>query len=200
MKNYFLLLVLVAVILAFGGVIYWQYKNMSTRNTELPVKSAWQTYENTKFGYSIDYPVDWTFREFPDTRTGAGFRPSNSPDEIASECIDVDERGTAENEYNTPFDEYVKRAAIIETQDCEKLNSIRSVTTTVGLVGYETTWVYKTMDGQEKVSLPIAYFENKKTVQEENGQLKYKTVQITLNNEDCEGTYNQILPTLKILE
>jgi hypothetical protein len=164
------------------------------------VKPDWQTYGNTKFSYSIDYPRDWTFREFPDTQTGAGFRPLNGPEEIASECITIDERGTAGNEYSTPFDEYVKRAAIVEIQGYEKLNSIRSVTTTVGLVGYETTWVYRAMDGQEKVSLPITYFENEKTIQTGNGQLKYKTVQITLNNEDCEGTYNQMLSTLKLLE
>lgn len=164
------------------------------------VKPDWQTYKNTKFGYSVDYPGDWTFREFPDTQTGAGFRPLNSPEEIASECITVDERGTAGNEYNTSFDEYVKRAAIVEIQGYEKLNSITSVTATAGLVGYETTWIYRAIDGQEKNSLPITYFENEKTVQSENGQLRYKTVQITLNNEDCEGTYSQMLSTLKLSE
>jgi len=46
--------------------------------------------------------------------------------------------------------------------------------------------------------LPIAYFENKKIVQTENGQLKYKTVQIVLNSEGCEEIYNQMLPTLKL--
>jgi len=164
------------------------------------VKPDRQTYANVKFGYSIDYPSNWTFREFPDTQTGAGFRPLNSPEEIASECVTVDERGTAANEYNTPLDEYAKKAAIVEIQGYEKLNSIKSVTTTAGLIGYETTWIYGTINGQEKVSLPIVYFENEKTVQAGNGQLKYKTVQITLNNQDCEGTYNQMLPTLKLLK
>lgn len=159
-------------------------------------KPDWQTYVNTKFGYSINYPGNWTFREFPDTQTGAGFRPLDSPDEIASECVTVDERGTAANEYNTPLDEYAKKAAIVEIQDYEKLNSIATVTTTAGSVGYETTWLYRTMTGQEKVSLPIAYFENDR----QDNQLKYKTVQITLNSEDCEGTYGQMLPTLKLLK
>jgi hypothetical protein len=162
------------------------------------VKPDWQTYENAKFGYSVDYPSSWTFREFPDTQTGAGFRPLSSPDDIASECVAADARGTAENEYNTPFDEYVKRAAVVEIQNYEKLNSIEPVTTTSGLVGYKTTWIYRTFSGQEKISLPITYFENEKIVQAGNGQLKYKTVQITLNNEDCEETYNQMLSTLKL--
>jgi len=163
------------------------------------VKPTWQSYENKKFGYSINYPSNWTLREFPDTQTGAGLRPLNTPDEIASECINVDARGTAENEYNTPFNEYVKKAAIIEIQNYEKLNSIESITTTSGLAGYETTWIYKTVDGQEKISLPITYFDNKKTVQMQNGQLNYKTVQIILNNSDCEGVYNQMLATFKLL-
>jgi hypothetical protein len=204
MKKTLLSLTLIVLILALGGVIYWQYKNTATRNAPSVSpqnKTAnWQTYLNKKFGYSIDYPGDWIFRKFPDTQTGAGFRPLNSPAEIASECITVDERGTAGNEYNTPFDEYVKKAAIVEIQDYETLNSIKSVTTTAGLVGYETMWIYKTMDGQEKTSLPITYFENEKIVKAENSQLKYKTVQIILNDENCEETYNQMLFTLKLLE
>jgi hypothetical protein len=163
------------------------------------VKSAgWQTYINEGFGYSINYPIEWAFREFPDTKSGAGFRPLSSLEEIESECINIDARGTAENEYNTPFDEYVKVAAIAEIQGYEKLNSIESVTTTSGLAGFKTTWIYKIIDGQEKISLPITYFENKKTVQMENGQLKYKTIQTTLNNKDCEEIYNKMLPTFRI--
>jgi len=209
MKKYLFLLILVVIILALCGVIYWQYKNMvvSERKSFVATTTSfqttvgdWKTYMNQKFGYSVLYPNDWIFREFPDTQTGAGFRPLNSPDEIASECINVDERETAENEYNTPLSEYAKRAAIVEIQNYEKLNSIKSVTTTAGLTGYETTWIYRTMDGQEKVSLPITYFENKKTIQSGNGQLKYKTVQITLDNEDCGKTYEQMLPTLKLTE
>lgn len=158
-----------------------------------------QTYLNEDFGYSVNYPSAWTFREFPDTKSGAGFRPLGTPEDVASECINIDARGTAENEYQTPFEDYVKRAAVVEIQNYEKLNSIESITTNSGLVGYETTWIYRSFSGQERVSLPITYFENKKTVRAEYGQLKYKTVQITLNSEDCEETYNQMLATFKLL-
>lgn len=155
-----------------------------------------QTYTNQNFSYIIGYPNNWTFREFPDTKTGAGFRPINSPDDIASECITIDARGTAENEYNTPFADYVRKAAVVEIQGYEKLNSIEIVTTANGLVGYKTTWIYKNIPGPEKTSLPITYFENKKTVQ----GLKYKTVQITLNNEDCQEAYEQMISTFKFLQ
>jgi hypothetical protein len=164
------------------------------------VKPVWQTYANEKFGYSADYPNNWIFREFPDTQTGAGFRPLASPNEIASECVVVDARGTAGNEYDTLFGEYVKKSAVIEIQNYEKLNSIEPIMTDSGLAGYKATWIYRTMAGEEKISLPIAYFENKKTVQMENGQLKYKTVQIALNSQDCEIIYNQMLSTFKLLK
>ena len=156
--------------------------------------ASWKSYQNNKFGYQISYPDDWTYREFPDTQTGAGFRPQISPDDIASECVTIDERGTAENKYGTPFSEYVKTAAITEIQGYEKLNSIEPVTTASGLTGYMTTWIYKNMTGQEKTSLPITYFDNPKT----SGQLKYKTVQIILNSQDCEGVYNQMISTLRL--
>lgn len=156
------------------------------------------TYRNEKFGYSVDYPGNWTFREFPDTRTGAGFRPVSSPEDVASECVAVDARGTAENEYDTPFDAYVKKAAIVEIQGFEKLNSIEPVTTAGGLTGYRTTWVYRDMRGQEAVSLPITYFDDRQTAQTEYGELKYKTVQISLNGKECEATYDRMLFTFKL--
>lgn len=164
------------------------------------VKPDWQTYANEKLGYSIDYPHNWALREFPDTQTGAGFRPLSSPEEIASECVVIDARGTAENEYDAPFDEYAEKAAIIEIQNYEELNSMEPVAGADGLAGYKTTWIYKTMSGEEKISLPIAYFENKKIIQGENGELKYKTVQVVLNSQNCEEIYSQMLSTLKLLK
>lgn len=156
-------------------------------------KVKWQTYVNKKFGYSIDYPVNWVFREFPDTQSGAGFRPQNSSSDIASECITIDERGTAANEYVTPFADYVKKAAATEIQGYEKLNSIETITTASGIVGYETAWLYKNINGQEEISLPITYFNNKKIV----GGMRYKTTQIILNNKDCQAIYDQMLSTFK---
>lgn len=191
MKKRLIILISVIIIFVVGGIIYWQKKDVAV---EKPV--SWKIYENDKFGYSVNYPDDWAFREFPDTQTGAGFRLLNSPEEIGSECINVDEKGTAGNEYNTPFGEYIKKAAIVEIQNYVKLNSVKSITTVSGLIGYETTWIYKAFDGQEKISLPITYFENEKT----SGQLKYKTVQVSLNNADCGDVYSQMLPTLKLLK
>ncbi len=193
-KALFLTFILI-VILGLGYVIYRQYKNGDVKNT-----ADWQTYKNEEFGYSVNYPNTWTFREFPSTKSGAGFRSLSSVEDIASECINIDARGTAENEYNAPFEEYVKKATVVEIQNYEKLNSIKSITTDSGLIGYETTWTYKVINGQEKVSLPITYFENKKIVQVGDNQLKYKTVQISLNNEACGKVYNQMLSTFVLMK
>ena len=205
MKKTIVIILVSIIVLGLIGIAYWQYKNVVAKNTKPSVIlqnkiTSQQTYINTKFGYSIAYPTNWVFREFPDTQTGAGFRPLNSSNDIASECVTVDARGTGENEYDAPFNEYVKKAAIIEIQGYEQLNSIKTITTATRLIGYETTWAYKDVNGQEKVSLPITYFDNKNTVQINNVQLKYKTVQITLNSQNCEEIYDQMLPTFKLLK
>jgi len=160
----------------------------------------WQTYVNGKFKYSVSYPKDWTYREFPDTKTGAGFRPLSSTADVSSECITIDKKGTAENEYYTPFDEYAKIAAPVEIQNYEKLHSIEQIKTESGIIGYKTTWIYKTFGGEEKISLPITYFENKKIIGSGKAESKYKTVQIILNNENCGEIYNQMLSTFAISE
>ena len=139
MKKYLVIAIIFLAALMFGGIAYYkQYKSATINNLPPVVTDAptWQTYTNTKFGYQVKYPGDWSMREFPDTQTGAGFQPQSSPKDIASECITVDARGTAANEYNTTFSDYVKKAAVVEIQNYEKLNSIKTVKTASGLVGY----------------------------------------------------------------
>ena len=205
----FLLIVVALAIIVVGGIFWFAAKqefNYQIPEIKIPEKAAkegtadWKTYINEEFGYSINYPSSWTFREFPDIKSGAGFRPLSSPEEIRSECIYIDAAGTAESEYDTPFDEYVRKAAIVEIQDTKELNSIETVTTTSGLVGYKTTWIYNFLGTGEKISLPITFFDNKKTVQTKNGRLKYKTVHITLENKDCEEIYSQMLSTFKLIQ
>ena len=205
MKKPIVIILISIIVLGLSGIAYWQYKHVAPKNIKSSIVPenkiiGQQTYINTKFGYSIEYPANWVFREFPETQTGAGFKPLDSSNDIASECVTVDSRGTGENEYNTPFNTYVKKAAIVEIQGYEKSNSIKSITTATGLIGYETTWIYKDVNGQEKISLPITYFDNKNTIQINDIKLKYKTVQITLNIKNCEEIYNQMLSTFKLLK
>jgi hypothetical protein len=148
----------------------------------------WQTYYNEDFGYSLSYPDNLILREFPETKTGAGFR---FKEEMSGECITVSVREVAKGKENIPFDQYVREAAIEEIQDYKRLNSIEKVTTDNGLDGYKTTWGYTFLGGEEEISLPITYFEGPGNVQ----GINYKTIQLNLNDSSCEEIYDQMLRT-----
>lgn len=187
------IIILAIIVSVCAGAAYFQSKSTEGKEEE---KSDYLTYTNEEFGYSVDYPSDWTFREFPDTKDGAGFRPMNSPEKISSECVSVAERGTAEGEYGTMFSDYVRKAAIVEIQNYLRLNAIVPVEAESGIIGYKTTWDYRLFGGEEKVSLPITYFDNEK---EKNG-LRYKTVQISLNDENCESAYDKMILSFKVAD
>jgi hypothetical protein len=169
------------------------YANCRLQNSE------WQTYTNGQFGYRIDYPVNWIFREFPGTLSGAGFRSASSTVDIATECITIDEKQTPSNENGTSFANYVKKAASVEIQGYEKLNSIEPITTDNGLQGYSTTWIHKDAEGKKKVSLPIAYFDNEKNITLDKNTEKYKTVQVILNSPECLVIYEEMIATLSLI-
>jgi hypothetical protein len=190
-QKIFASIVIVLVVLFGCGVCYF----FINKQSQISETANWRTYTNEKFGYTIKYPNDWAYREYPDTQTGAGFRPINQPNEVQYEFINVGAYGSAENEYNVPFDEYVKEAAITEIQNYEKLNSIKQITTDVGIKAYETTWIYYDMRSKEKgTSLPITYIDYQKTVGS-----KYKTIQINLGNKDYMKIYDQMISTFKFL-
>lgn len=139
----------------------------------------WETYYNETLGYSINYPNSLTLREFPDTKTGAGFH-----NEASFECITIAAR---ESTSTLPFDQYVKVAAIEEIQGFKTLNSLEEITTKSGFHGYKTTWEYVSLSGENKISLPITYFEGSSS--------DFKTIQINLNDSNCEEVYNEMLYT-----
>lgn len=143
----------------------------------------WQTYYNQDFGYSVRYINDLTLREFPETKTGAGFRDTTS-----TECITISAR---EATSTLPFDQYVRVAAAEEIQGFKRLNSIEKITTHTGLDGYKTAWEYTSLNGEEKISLPITYFEGPGDIQGTN----FKTIQLNLNDLNCEEVYEQMLYT-----
>ncbi|MDD2909597.1 MAG: hypothetical protein PHU74_01555 [Candidatus Pacebacteria bacterium] len=153
-----------------------------------PKEINWKTYRNENFGYSLNYPDSLILREFSETKTGASF---HFQDEAYPECITVSAREAVKNKENLSFDQYVREAAIEEIQDFKRLNSIEKITTNSGLNGYKTTWGYTFLGGEEKISLPITYFEGPGNIQ----GINYKTIQLTLNDLSCENIYEQILLT-----
>ncbi len=151
--------------------------------------AGWKTYTNEKWGYSVKYPSDWTYREFPSTRDGAGFRPLDKPNDVRYEFIGIRLGKRALDSINIPFEEYVKRVAIEEIQNYQSLVSIEKVPTKDGLVGYKTTWNVRSLEGGIQESLPITYFDYKNS----SGD----TVQVSIENNDYMNIYNQILSTFK---
>ena len=124
------------------------------KNSKTPL--AWKTYTNTKYGYSIDYPSDWTVREFPDSKTGASFYPPNKPVIIQSDAIsiNVNQKVFSDPSAGT-FEEYAKVAGKNEVQGYGNSVTFGKITTASGLVGYKATWQ---MMGKDE-SGPFGYFE-----------------------------------------
>ena len=183
-----ILLILIVLILAGVGAASYYLINQDSQKY-----ADWKTYENKVLGYEIKYPNDWIHREYPNTQTGAGFRPINSD----YESININAIVGAEMDYNIPFNDYVKEAAIKEIQGFEKLNSIEEISTAIGIKGYKTTWIYSDMNNNDKnISLPITYFDYKKTV----GDYKYMTIQVSLGDKEYEEIYEQMLSTFKLIK
>src|SRR5260221_1405311 len=199
------LIILVVILLGATGLLAYQNMQLQKQITKSqvntynsPVPSGtdetanWKTYTNTKHGYSIKYPNDWSFREFSSTKDGAGFYNTASGDVIGNEPITINFNQRPSNDQSVPFSDYVKIAAIKEIQGFESLVLINLVTTNSGIVGYKTTWNYKTLAGEAKISLPITYFDTKLPTGE--------TVQINLGDKNDEQIYNKILSTFKFTD
>lgn len=200
--NYKLLL----IILLLGGVsVFFVYQIFGKQQTQIPTVTIepssvptstpgqteeWKTYKNSKYGYAVDYPANWNLKEFPDTKTGAGFQPPDNQNGVIT--IDVlgmvlDDRGII------PFAEYVKTAARNEIQNYKSLASIKEVVTNSGLKGYETTWNVAGLTGGTYVSPPRTYFP----LPQKYGT---KTLQMTLDYSNYADVYHQMLTSVKYSE
>lgn len=208
-----LLVVLLAFFAIVSGVLYFKFKFGDSFKTKIstgvdgsvveiknddvstPQPTKMITYSNNKYGYSIQFPPLLAVREFPDTKTGAGFRPVNQPEDPQYEVISIDVLRRTADMARTPLSEYAKTAAAVEIQNYTKLNSIEEIKTDSGLVGYKTTWIVLPMrvmgassSAQNSVSLPITYFDlPNETIP--------STVQVTLNDPEYIEAYNLMIKT-----
>lgn len=204
LSKWLLIAILVAlIILVVGSTMFYflgNTQNTGTVNsTPTPTKTAtWKTYTNTKFNYTVDYPSDWTLREYSDSQEGAAFNPLNKPGyPDASDAISIS-TGQKVGNYEDPLEEYAKVAATAEIQNYNSLASFKRVTTVNGIVGYETTWMVQPISvmGQpatqgKSESLPITYFEIPGN--------KTSLVRVSLNRKEDLETYEKMLLTVKIM-
>lgn len=198
--GFLLMFILVSII---GLVFYFLGKsqNTGTKNPTLITTSTqengWKTYTNAKYNFTVDYPSDWSVREYPDSKDGASFNPPNDPGyPDKTDAIEIYVRGTLLNYTNLTFEEYAKMAGR-ETQNYNELATIKKVVTSNGTVGYETTWMVQPLtingippaDGESE-SLPITYFEIPGN--------KTSLVRVILNGEEFLDVYEKMLKTVVI--
>lgn len=171
-------------------------KNQNTQtipDTINDSKANWKTYTNTRYNFSIEYPSNWSYREFPDTKDGASFNPIDKPGyPDNSDAISIYVGQKIGNYVDDPLEDYAKIAASVEIQDFGDLASFKKVTTADGVVGYETTWMvgpFLGREGEPSESLPITYFE----LPDSNTLL----VRVTLERDEDLGTYEELLKTVK---
>lgn len=209
-SKWFLIVIIIAFItlLISSAIFYFQNKsqssnNVNTKTTVTPSTSpdqemTWKTYTNTKYNFSIDYPSNWSFREYPDSKDGAAFNPIDKPEyPDASESISISAGNAMLNYQKQTLEEYAKTAGT-EIQNYNKLATIKKVTTLNGAVGYETTWMVQgmTINGvppntKESESLPITYFEIPGN--------KTSLIRVSLDKEEDLAMYEKMLTTVKII-
>lgn len=199
-----LAVIVLLLVIAAGGFIFGKYysKNnvsqtaVNTKSqTPAPSPTAevagWKTYSNSKYNYSIDYLNSWRVREFDQTKTGAAFSPLNKPNDYANETINIDAGQKSIDSVNLPFEDYAKIAATKEIQGYKSLVSIKKITTTEGVVGYETTWMVQSIGpGGSSESSPITYFELPNN--------KNYVVKVSLGQPQDLGVYEKMLTTFKL--
>ena len=147
--------------------------------------ATWKTYTNTKYNFSIKYPVSWINQEYSD---GTGTNFASSAASLQSPTVNIRTIAKPTSHLNDSFVNYVPIAAIQELQGYSKLVSNEPVTTTSGLTGYETTWT-TTANGQSNQSQPITYFQ----IPNNNAA----TIEIFLNKQEELDTYQQMLSTFQ---
>lgn len=185
---------LLILVLVCFGVFYFLNRTPtqtpSTTPSQTPNQATnWKTYTNTQYNFSIEYPDNWSLREFED---GAAFNPISKPGyPDASDSIFISVGPKIGNYTTDSLENYAKIAASVEIQNYNKLASINPVTTTNGVVGYETTWMIQPITGGGTVSesLPITYFE----MPGNQSQL----IRIYLERAEDLETYQKMIKTLK---
>lgn len=199
-----IVIIIATIVILFGGIFAYKYfitrtqqnseflvSRQKTNQTQIQTAS-WKTYKNS-YGYEIEYPSDWTYREFPGTKSGAGFRPVSKSDDYINEFIVVDNINRGSDYCDIDFSEYVKTAFAKEAGAGDQvLNSIKKVDNFANIETYETTWKYVNMEGKEVISLPITYFKSNKK--------GCSSPQLVLYNNDYLEMYRQMAKTFKLTE
>lgn len=203
MKKSFLIY-LVALLLVtgvFGYLVYSRDKTKTEKNANVSEKS-WETYINEEFGYLIQYPSSLAIREFPDSKTGAAFRPVDSANKLENEVISISATSRANNEelQNISFEEYTRLACGYEVQNDVDLNSHEEFKTNAGLIGYLVK-CNASRNNESYVSDYTARFENNiiYTYPESGISAKFDIVDVYLRDSEYEDLFREMIKTFKLI-
>lgn len=155
-----------------------------TATPALVSTAQWKTIQNSKYKYSVKYPLDWTAQE------SSGGSLLLKPATASTAMITINQVTRSNDLQGKPFEDYVKVAAANEIQNYQSIATNTQVKGAGQAVGYETTWNYTTLQGQKKVSLPITYFLAL-------GNDTSATDQIMLNDASYTDIYTALIGTYR---
>ena len=185
-----ILIIIAIAAVVFGGSYFIKQKSQTEEAVET---TSGITYKSPKFKYQIEYPKTFSFSENAETGDVLLF-PLDKPAVNGNEAIliSVHHKSGDEETSKRPLAEYAKVAAMEEIQNYTSLNSIETVTTKNGEIGYKTTWNRSgpfvngvELNTKNEPSDPITYFGFPKD--------PYYTASFYLNDSKYLSEYNQIL-------
>jgi hypothetical protein len=194
--NSIIILILLTALIVLGGgfLLNQKYQFIKIPSNETSKTSSNTVpYKSPKFKYQIEYSKIFSFSENSETGDVLLF-PSDKPAVNGNEAIliTVHHKSGDEETSKRPLAEYAKTAATEEIQNYNELNSIETITTKSGEIGYKTTWNRSgpfvngvELNTKHEPSDPITYFGFPKE--------PYYTAQFYLQDKKYLSEYNQIL-------
>lgn len=188
------LIVILILIASFGGWYYVTVKNRNSSQTPLSgsdVTQNWNEYNDKQNGYSIKYPANWSIHEF--SGGGAGFNPPEKVREEPNGLFGIAVGQRDFNELQTPFVDYIQKAAGLEIQGYQKLISYEKIVTDSSIVGYKTIWSVAEIVSPNKTSI-ITYFERPNKDTSATIQINGASVEM---NRDYGDVYDKMIKTFR---
>ncbi len=147
----------------------------------------WKTYTNTKYGYSVKYPPDWSSGDgsfiAPGGQSGYGY--SDVSIQVLSKSVNFDNT----NREKDTLEEYVKKDAGGETGPSKTPISVKKITTQSGNIGFAVEWEASGWSANKKTYTAFFELPNDKT----------STIQIG-GTEGYLDVYHLIVSTFKFTE